>query len=283
MALAARRALLRARRAPSAAGGVQRPHALSARPRPDPPLEAVPAAEGEDPGLHRSGRRPLPHADDPHARDDRNRARRRPRAAAERGPRRGDRPRARHGPPAFRPRRRGGTRRSGARALRRRVQAQRALAPDRGDAQPDSRSQRRDPHPHGRARAGHARGQDRAARGPGRLHQPRHRRRDPLRHPRCEGPAPRGGRAPRLERLRSDRHARPRPRRALRAGRRHRPGRGRRRGDAVAALVHVRTRLPRAEHARPARAGPRLSSTGSSNGSRRRVAPRRRSWTISPG
>ena len=43
---------------------------------------------------------------------------------------------------------------------------------------------RRDPHAHRRAGAGDARRQDRADRRPGRLHQPRHRRRDALRDPR---------------------------------------------------------------------------------------------------
>ena len=49
----------------------RRAHAVPARPRPDRPLEAVPPAEGQDAGLHRPGRRPLPHAHDAHARDDR--------------------------------------------------------------------------------------------------------------------------------------------------------------------------------------------------------------------
>ena len=52
---------------------------------------------------------------------------------------------------------------------------------------------------------------------------------------------------------RADRHARARPRRALRAGAGHRPGRCRRRRDAAAAHVHVRPRLPRADRARRAR------------------------------
>ena len=50
-----------------------------------------------------------------------------------------------------------------------------------------------------------------------------------------------------------DRHARARPRRAVRARRRHRPERGGRPRDAAAALVHVRARLPRADRARRAR------------------------------
>ena len=95
--------------------GVGRPHAVPARPRPDRPFQAVSTPEGEDAGLHRPGRRPLPHPDDPHARDDRHRPGRRSGAAAERGSRRGDRARARHRAHAVRARRRGGARR-GARA-----------------------------------------------------------------------------------------------------------------------------------------------------------------------
>ena len=90
---------------------MRRPHAVPARPRPDRPLEAVPAAEGEDAGLHRPGRRPLPDAHDPHARDDGDLARRRAGAAAQRGSDGGDRARARHGPHAVRSRRRGRARR----------------------------------------------------------------------------------------------------------------------------------------------------------------------------
>src|SRR4051794_23744280 len=83
-------------------------HPVPARPRPDSPLEAVPPAEGQDPGLHRSRRRPLPDADDSHARDDRDRPWRDPGVAVERRPDRGDRPRARHGAYAVRSCGRGG-------------------------------------------------------------------------------------------------------------------------------------------------------------------------------
>ena len=51
------------------------------------------------------------------------------------------------------------------------------------------------------------------------------------------------------DRLAAHRHPRPRHRRALQRGRRHRPGRGDRRRDAAAAQVHVRPRLPRARRA----------------------------------
>ena len=62
-------------------------------------------------------------------------------------------------------------------------------------AEPDARGRRRDPHAHRAARARDARGQDRPHRRPRRLHQPRHRRRDPLRHPRGGRPAARRDRA----------------------------------------------------------------------------------------
>ena len=127
-ALAARRAVVRDARPRAAGGGVRRPDALPARPRPDRPLEGVPAPQGQDAGVHRPRRRPLPHAHDAHARDDRDLARRRARAAAERGPRRGDRPRPRHGPHAVRARGRGRARRGAARALRPAVPPQRAVA-----------------------------------------------------------------------------------------------------------------------------------------------------------
>ena len=107
-----------------------------------------------------------------------------PRAAAERGPRRGDRARPRHRAYAVRPRRRGGARRRALRAVRRPVPPQRAVATDRRGAQSHARGQGRHPHPHRRAGARDPRGQDRPDRRPRRLHQPRHRRRDPLRHPR---------------------------------------------------------------------------------------------------
>ncbi len=110
VAVAARRPLLRDARTPEAGGAVRRAHAVPARPRPDRPLEAVPPPQGQDAGVHRPGGRPLPDADDPHARDHRDLARRRSRAAAQRGSDGGDRPRARHGPSALRPRGRGGAR-----------------------------------------------------------------------------------------------------------------------------------------------------------------------------
>ena len=145
-ALAARGALVRHARPEPRRGREHDPDAVPARPRPDRPLEAVPPAEGEDAGLHRSGGRPLPHPDHAHAGDDRDRSRRRPRAAAERGSDRGDRARARHGPPAVRPRRRGAARPLPRRAVRHRLPPQRAVAPDRAGAEPDRRGVRRDPH-----------------------------------------------------------------------------------------------------------------------------------------
>ena len=84
---------------------------VPARPRPDRPLQDLPAAEAQDAGLHRPRGRPLPHAAHAHARGLRDLAHRRAGAAAQRGPHRGDRARARPRPPALRPRRRGGARR----------------------------------------------------------------------------------------------------------------------------------------------------------------------------
>ena len=64
----------------------------------------------------------------------------------------------------------------------------------------------------------------------------------------------RGDRDPRAARLAADRPARPRPRGGVLARGRHRAERGGRRRDALAARLHVRARLPRAEDARGARA-----------------------------
>ena len=63
--------------------------------------------------------------------------------------------------------------------------------------------------------AGDARGPDREAGRPGRLHQPRHRRRPARRRPAAGGPAERGDRAARADRLGADRHPGPRHRRPL--------------------------------------------------------------------
>ena len=219
--------------------------AVPARPRPDRPFQVVPPAEGEDPGLHRPRGRPLPDADDPYARDDGDLARRRPRAAAERGSRRGDRARPRHGPHAVRPRRRAGARRGAARALRRRVPAQRAIPPDRAAAQPHARGVRRDPHAHRAAGARDARGPDRPHRRPDRVREPRHRRRGAVRAPVGERPPGRRARAARRDRLGADRHARARPGRCVHPRGRDRPGGRRGGGDALTARVHVRARLPR--------------------------------------
>ena len=163
MAVAARRALVRDARPRRARGAVRRAHAVPARPRPDRPLQAVPAPEGKDAGLHRPGGRPLPHADDAHARDDRDLARRRPRAAAERGSRRGDRPRARHRPHAVRSRGRGGARRGAARRFRPRFRHNEQSWRIARAAEPHTRGLQRDPHAHGDARAGDAGGEDRPA------------------------------------------------------------------------------------------------------------------------
>ena len=146
--LAARRSLLRDARARAGRGGVPAANAVPARPRSHPPLEAVPPAQGEDPGVHRPRRRPLPHADDAYPRDERHRAGRRPGPAPERGPDRGDRSRPRHRPPAVRACRRGRARPLPARAVRLRLPPQRAVVPARARAQPDRGDVRRDPHAH---------------------------------------------------------------------------------------------------------------------------------------
>ena len=109
------------------------------------------------------------------------------------------------------------------RAVRPSLPPQRAVAPDRTLAQPHARGLRRDPHAHRRARAGDARGEDRAARRPRRVHQPRHRRRGAVRAARRGRPAARGDRGPRPDGLGADRHARPRHRRVVGGRRRHPP------------------------------------------------------------
>ena len=134
----------------------------------------------------------------------------------------------------------------------RRLPPQRALAAGgrppgarRARAEPHGAGARRDPPPlRRRCRAGDARGQDRPPRGP--VAYINHDIDDALRAgvlaeedlP-VEEIAILGETGPG-----ADRHARARPRRALGGGRRHRAGRGGRRGDAAAAHVHVRPRLP---------------------------------------
>ena len=110
---------------------------------------------------------------------------------------RGDRARARHGPHPVRARRRGRARRGVAGAVRPPLPTQRAVAVDRAIAQPHTRGLRRDPHTHGGARARDARGEDRAARRPRRVHQPRHRRRRAVRAAERGRPATRRDRRPR--------------------------------------------------------------------------------------
>ena len=90
-----------------ARGRLRPAHPVPARPRPDRAREVVPPAQAQDAGLRRAGRRPLPHAADPHAGDDADQPHGGARAAAQRGPHRGDRARARPRPPAVRAHRRG--------------------------------------------------------------------------------------------------------------------------------------------------------------------------------
>ena len=80
--VAARGALVpgAARRAPRSDCGAA--HAAAARPRPDRPLQGVPAPQAQDAGLRRARGRPLPHAADAHARGHADRAHGRARAAA---------------------------------------------------------------------------------------------------------------------------------------------------------------------------------------------------------
>ena len=96
---------------PRARGGLRAADAVPARPRPDRPLQGVPAAQAQDAGVRVARGRPLPHAAHPHARGHADLAHGGAGAAAQRGSGRGDRPGARSRPPAVRPHRRGGARR----------------------------------------------------------------------------------------------------------------------------------------------------------------------------
>ena len=240
--------------------------AVPARPRPHRPLQVLPPAQAQDPGLRRPRGRPLPDPADPHAGGLRDRPHRGPGAGPERGPDRGDRARPRPRPPALRPRRRGRARRGPARALRQRLQAQRALAAGgrgagarRPGPEPDRAGARRHPQPHRR----------RPSRRRWRGGSSSWSTASPTSTTTSTTPCGPGSCAPSdlpaaeiellgPDRLAADRHPGPRHRRALRGGRRHRPERGDRRRDAAPAQVHVRPRLPRArgaqrEHERVAR------------------------------
>ena len=258
-------------------------HAVPARPRPDRPLQVLPPAQAQDPGLRRPRGRPLPDPAHPHARGLRDRPHRRPGAGAERGPDRGDRARPRPRPPALRPRRRGGARRGAARALRQRLQAQRALAAGgrgagarRPRPQPDRAGARRHPQPHRRATKP-ATLEGRIVKLVDRVAYINHDIDDALRAgilrsedlpaAEIELLGPTGSAA--------DRHPRPRHRRALRGRRGHRPGRGDRRRDAAAAQVHVRPRLPRpaARSASTSGSSGRCAASSTTTWSTRRRCP----------
>ena len=180
-------------------------------------------------------------------------------AAAQRGPHGGDRPRARRRPPALRPHRRGRARPCRARALRPWIPPQRALAAGRLGARERSTSRSR-----------FATGSSGTPQEPviprtlegkivrlvDRIAYINHDIDDALRAPASSAPedlpveeiailGPTGQRPHRCPGAR--------PRRALRAGRGHRAGRDGGSRDAVAALVHVRPRLPRAGGAGRAR------------------------------
>ena len=148
-------------------------------------------------------------------------------------------------------------------------------------AQPHTRGLRRDPHTHGGARARDARGEDRAARRPRRVHQPRHRRRRAVRAAERGRPATPRDRRPRAHRLEPNRHARPRHR--GRVGRRRRHTTVAEVGEAMLSLrafmFERATRTARApEHARAHEVAAE-SSTASSNAATMQT----RSSTTSPG
>ena len=200
-------------------GGLRAAHPVPARSRPDRALEGVPPAQAQDAGLRRAGRRPLPHAAHPHAGDD---ADRRTVARALRlnedlteaiglGHDLGHPPFGHIGEEVLD---RAGRERFG-RGFRHNEHSLRVVdVLER--PQPHRAGPRRDPAPlHRRRGARDARGQDRPARRPDRLHQPRHRRRAARRRDRARRPAGRRDRDPRRHRLAPDRHAGPRPRRAL--------------------------------------------------------------------
>ena len=136
----------------------------------------------------------------------------------------------------------------------------------------------------GPRRARDARGKDRAHRRPGRVHQPRHRRRDPLRDPRRGRPAGRRDRGARRDaapsastRLSTTSSSSPRVAGDIvqsdEVGGR----------DARAAGVHVRARLPRARTRSPSTSARRPPSGGSSSTCSRAVTSPRRSPSSSPG
>ena len=198
-------------------------HTLPARPRPDRALEGVPAAQAQDPGLHRPRGRPLPHPPHPHARGLRDRSHGSPRAGAERGSDRGDRPRPRPRPPALRPHRRGGARRSDCASacgggFKHNVHSLRVVDVLEREGQGlNLTEQVRDGilNHTGPDKPATLEGRDRQAGRPGRLHQPRHRRRAAGGDPAPGRPARSGDRAARADRLGADRHPGARHRRAL--------------------------------------------------------------------
>ena len=166
-----------------------------------------------------------------------------------------------------------------------RVPPPRAVAPDRAQAEPDPRGLRRDPHAHRRrVEPETLEGKIVPHRRPRRVHQPRHRRRRPLRAAhRGRSPA-RGDRAARPDRAptastgSSTTSSRPRrpPATSARARRSaaamHRPAR-----------LHVRARLPRRRRPTRSTAARTRRSTGSSTTSSPAATRPTRSSTTSPG
>ena len=206
-------------------------HAVPARSRPDRALEGVPAPEAQDAGLRRAGGRPLPHAAHAHARGD-GIARTVARALRpQRGPHRGDRARA-----TTSATRRSGTsaRTCSTRALRERFgrgfrhneHSLRVVDVLEDGSTSPSRCATGSCATPGRSQPATLEG--RIVRLVDRIAYINHDIDDALRAGvlRFEDLPARGDRDARRHRLRAHRHAGARPRRALRGGRRHRPGRG---------------------------------------------------------
>ena len=235
--------------------------AVPAGPGPDRALEGVPAPQAQDAGVRGAGGGPLPDAAHAHARGLLHLEDGRAGARAERGPDRGGRAGSRPRASAVRAHRRGGAGR-GAAGARHAVPAQRALAAGGGGAgagrpgaQPDRAGAGRDPQSHRAGEAGDAGGAGGADRGPGRVHQPRHRRRGAGRDHLGRGSAGRGDRAARGDGGGADRPAGAGHGGAVAGRGGHRAERGGRWGDAATAEVHVRAGLPRGGGAGRAGAG----------------------------
>ena len=248
------------------AGGRLRPaHAVSARSRPHRPLQVVPPAQAQDPGVRLAARRPLPDPAHPHPRGDAGLAHRRPRPAPQRGPGRGDRPRSRPRPSAVRPHRRGGARPLPAGALRPASFATTSTAC--GSSRCSSAMVTASTSPTRCATGSSATRGGPPRRQPSRVgssgSSTASRTSTTTSTTRCApGCWSRRSCPPEpiavlgQHRTAADRHARPRSRRALRAGGRDRAGRGGGRGDGRPAPLHVRAGVPGAGGAAGGREDP---------------------------